>query len=873
MPILADIIEWVGNKPKFWQHAVNRIIRNKNLTEADIDELVEVCKSEYEISDTEFEDVDIEALKEMVESTELEQGVRLVKINENKNINALKDDTELTFAENGVSGIYGDNGSGKSSYVGVLKNTCNTRGTLPAINHNLFDPDSKSKGQIAKVEYKKEDGTIGTVTWKDGEIDSSVLKVVDVFDSLSANHYIEEEDEIAFIPSGLVVLEKLANACNRVDEKINEEKRNLTANAFDYSVLIDDFGTRVSKFLEGIDANTKEEELESHSNHTEESEEKIKKLSKKIAKLKATDPAKEIKANNQKAKRLNTLKSKYQTIDTAFSEKSLSTVRDYINEFVVASSASKTASQKAFSDLPIEDVGGDSWNRLWESARKFYNQVKGDDVFPNTDDGAACPLCLQELGDEAKKRFSNFEEFVKADLQEQLEKSTEKLQKAKEHYENLDFDFSQYAPTIEEIEDVSEGFEDLQSSYLETQELERDKVVNFIEATKHIETIPRIEFENLPASIIDIIIAELEKTNERLSKVSIDKELSPLEKEYENLVATKKLHKHKQDVSDEISRKKTEATLNKCQSQCSTRSVTLFSNSLAEKYVTNTLKDNFKGELKRLGFKNIEVVAGTRGQRGRQYHYLQLDTSYGQGVSLKDILSEGEHRCISLATFLSELSLSEHKSAIIFDDPVSSLDHKWRDKIAKRIIEEADERQVIVFTHDITFLMMLQEHATKLCCDIDIKSLTRKKTQTGIPAKNPPWDALKVSLRVKVLNTIHQQLIVTEMNETEEVYNEQVKSFYGKLRETWERLVEEVLLNQAVQRFGRAIQTMRLKKLVDITEEDYKIIEDNMSKCSIYFEGHDSAGPLIESYPDADEVKEDIETLNTYLAELRRRRR
>jgi len=45
-----------------------------------------------------------------------------------------------------------------------------------------------------------------------------------------------------------------------------------------------------------------------------------------------------------------------------------------------------------------------------------------------------------------------------------------------------------------------------------------------------------------------------------------------------------------------------------------------------------------------------------------------------------------------------------------------------------------------------------------------------------------------------------------------------------------------------------------------------------MSKCSTYFEGHDSAGALIESYPDADEVKADIETLDTYLRGLRRRR-
>ena len=38
------------------------------------------------------------------------------------------------------------------------------------------------------------------------------------------------------------------------------------------------------------------------------------------------------------------------------------------------------------------------------------------------------------------------------------------------------------------------------------------------------------------------------------------------------------------------------------------------------------------------------------------------------------VLSEGEHRCVALAAFLAELSTIDAQSAIVFDDPVSSLD-------------------------------------------------------------------------------------------------------------------------------------------------------------------------------------------------------
>lgn len=297
------------------------------------------------------------------------------------------------------------------------------------------------------------------------------------------------------------------------------------------------------------------------------------------------------------------------------------------------------------------------------------------------------------------------------------------------------------------------------------------------------------------------------------------------------------------------------------------------SNDLTTSYVSQSLKDNFKLELRKLGFNNVKIETETKGTRGKQYHFLRLDEPNSNNVSLKDILSEGEHRCISLATFLSELSLSEHNSSIIFDDPVSSLDHKWRDRIGGRIVEEAINRQVIVFTHDITFLLMLQEHSERAGVNLEIKSLTRKKKETGIIASNPPWDAMPVGKRIGLLKNAYQALEKIERTETEEIYKEKAKPLYGKLRETWERFVEEVMLNGAIQRFGREVQTQRIKVLTDLTDSDYSILDDNMSKCSKYFWGHDSSGALIENMPDSSEFLSDIKVLEDFIQSIRDRRK
>lgn len=59
--------------------------------------------------------------------------------------------------------------------------------------------------------------------------------------------------------------------------------------------------------------------------------------------------------------------------------------------------------------------------------------------------------------------------------------------------------------------------------------------------------------------------------------------------------------------------------------------------------------------------------------------------------------------------FFAELAVSENESAVIFDDPVCSLDHLNRKKIADLLREEAKNRQVIIFTHDPIFLSFFKK--------------------------------------------------------------------------------------------------------------------------------------------------------------------
>lgn len=873
MSILNDIVDWIDGKPQFWQATMDKLIRQGNLMPADIADLIAICKSECGLSNVTITQVDLVSLRAYVSHTTSADNLFLSKIHGLQNINALSGTSVLEFAHSGLTAIYGDNGAGKSSYVGILKHICNTRGQKPVINGNVYNLASSSIDRKAEVEYSTDGVSFQSVSLHNLSVSDVMLKGVDVFDSLSATHYITGEDEIAFIPHGLSLVEKFAVVLSQIEATLNSELQASELSKFDLSVLQVDDGTTAKLFINGLNGNSNLDQVRAGSMWTETKEKRVEEVQKLITDLKASDPAKTVVLNNEKIARFRTLRNKFELLEKPLiNAETLNSIKQHIDEYVVASDALKASSASSFSDLSLSAIGGASWKQLWESARKFYNESTNEQLFPETDNDSNCPLCLQHLDEDAKKRFLDFESFVTHDSQQKYDTAAAKLLALIQTLNSLSFDFTDFETTLLELEACESSYPQKQIQYLGELEAQRKLLVGKLEAKSSVDKIAApILIANAKVEI-DQLIAKVESENEALQQISINEKVLPLENEVRELVNEKKIHDFKPKIAREVFRQKKHNLIKSGVGNCATRSVTLFSNQLTARYITQNLQDAFKAELSKFGFKNILVETGTKGVRGKQHHYLKLTEPHAGNVFLKDILSEGEHRCIAVSTFLSELTLSDHKSTIVFDDPVSSLDHKWRNKIAKRIVEESKIRQVIVFTHDIAFLLMLEEHCSEQGRTIDVKGLTRKAKETGIIAANPPWDALQVSKRIGLLKAACQTLDKIERTQTEDEYKLQAKHVYGKLRESWERCVEEVVLNGAIQRFGRAVQTQRLSKVVDLTGTDYKTIDDNMSKCSTYFLGHDSAGALNETMPGAAEILSDVQVLEKFISDIRKRR-
>jgi len=68
------------------------------------------------------------------------------------------------------------------------------------------------------------------------------------------------------------------------------------------------------------------------------------------------------------------------------------------------------------------------------------------------------------------------------------------------------------------------------------------------------------------------------------------------------------------------------------------------------------------------------------------------------------------------------------------------------------------------------------------------------------------------------------------------------------------------------------VQSKQLRKLDDICETDLEIVDEGMTKSSRFLLGHDESAYANEPIPNPDELKEDIEELANWVAEIRRRR-
>jgi hypothetical protein len=105
-----------------------------------------------------------------------------------------------------------------------------------------------------------------------------------------------------------------------------------------------------------------------------------------------------------------------------------------------------------------------------------------------------------------------------------------------------------------------------------------------------------------------------------------------------------------------------------------------------------------------------------------------------------------------------------------------------------------------------------------------------------------------------------------------DAYERDARDIYALLREAWEKAIEEVLLNDVVERFRMSIQTQRVRQLHDIDEEDCDAIEQGMTQCSRWMRGHAESAADGTPFPKPAALAKNIKDLEDWTQRIRKRR-
>jgi len=370
----------------------------------------------------------------------------------------------------------------------------------------------------------------------------------------------------------------------------------------------------------------------------------------------------------------------------------------------------------------------------------------------------------------------------------------------------------------------------------------------------------RLKKDNVAKYISELLQAE--KNNDT----------TPLKKERDEISDKITLQKIILPIDAEIDRLGKIDKIKKCVKDSSTRAVTQLGNTIADEIVTPKLRDSFLKEIIDLVGNRFRVeFEQAGGKYGSPQYKINLIANPKLDVSL--ILSEGEQTCVAIAAFLAELSTASHFSSLVFDDPINSLDHKWRYKVAKRLVEEAKKRQVIIFTHDLVFFNDINDYCKKEDVNFSAKQVQRYPEVSGYVNEDQPWDGMKVRQRIDSLEKEARKLKENRNSYSEEKYKINARSFYSKLRASWERGLEEVGLCNVIIRHRDYINTKNLSKISFLDMNDCNTWSSNFQKCCDFIDGHDSPSARNQSLPEPDELLQDSQSLLNWVNEIAKKQK
>ena len=709
----------------------------------------------------------------------------IARLSEVRGVNALIAGESIE-PHDGLTILYGENATGKTGYSRIFKALANSR-TADEILGNI--QSAADEPPSAKIAYKLGDDA-QEFTWT-GERGIAPFTRMSIFDTPSVTYHVDDDLEYVYVPVALVLFNHVISAVQGVQACIDTAITQLGSGA---STLLNRFPKEASVYplIETLGAATDLEALRAKTDSDPKIDERLDSLRQAVAALQANTIAPQISLRQRERRVLqqaSAISTSLQGFDITAYNNSVRKRRELAADY-----ESFRSELFAAANLPAEPE--DSWSAFIAAGDVYRQHLTS----LGAHDENRCLYCRQDLGGAARSLLDKYSAYLEDKISADIKTVDAQLEGHARAVQSIDAsDVATYIGEYESREDkppfyaplvaVDHGRQALQNALADC-EIADSNLIDILE--------PSIEIvrSSLTTTSADLEILQSQASNRMTA-------LAEKRAELNELVAAAELARSWPAIETQVTNAKEADRLTILRPTLPrlSRQVTELSKTASDQMINQSFDALFVEECEALRAPALKVQFVGREGKAQRRKVLS-----GRHRPSK-VLSEGEQKVLAMADFLAEARLAGITAPVIFDDPVSSLDHRRINEVAMRIANLADANQVIVFTHDIFFATTLLSlfEKSKRCSYFQVTDEDGKGKVTR--ATGPRWDTLS-NIRKKVNETIQ-----AAKGQDGEARAALVRTGYDWIRSWCEVFTETELLQGVTQRYQPNVGMTKLAKI------------------------------------------------------------
>lgn len=845
----SSLEQWINTRQDWLRRAASQLIAVPRLpTDQEIHDLADHCHCE---AAGQLAPKTPPIADGAVANTPTAGALRIEKVVNILGVNALGPSAELRLGQGAVSVIYGSNGSGKTGYARLLKEMCGARIRDKEIFPNVFV--GQSVPPSATVILSVNGANEKPINWKLSDKPIPKLGSVQIFDTSSATQFCDSTSPATHEPRTMRFLGVLIHISDRLAENLRKRREALVSKLPALPAAFQT--TKAGTFYQNIKATTTAADVDEACKITEDDAKERMALE---AALAQADPAARLTTVGQELGRIEGLRIFVTSLQNQLADERIQALFNLRAMAVQKRNAAREYAERFFAGVPLPGVGDATWRELWSHAQKYSEEVAyPGHTHPALEEGARCVLCQQVLSNEARGRLKSFSDFLTNALESEAV--------ATENTLSLEEEKLPKPPASEQWNAIGVAVA-LPAEALVKVEAEVKARIDALTQNLPQADIPPVDWSGTHAAIVATVERlQTERTN--LQAIADPAGRAKQEARLFELKAREWIVTVRDPILEEAKRKQQINILEKAITSAGTSALTQKINEIGALELAGGYKERFNLELDRLrgGLLPVRLEHKKEG-KGKFTFYIELKDVKAR-IPSRAVLSEGEQRVVALASFLADVTSNDRATPIIFDDPISSLDQTFEEAVAKRLVMLAKTRQVIVFTHRLSFMTLIDDAQDKLReagdpVTFHVEVIQRQDEATGVPSTLDVFSEKPMGGLNKLIAAI-QELKKLDLSFQPLV----IKGICSNFRIVLERIVENHLCAGVILRFRRDVQTTnRLAKLAAITPADCQLIDGMMTKYSAF--EHSQASEIPGTLPSQPELLADVENVKTWLGEF-----